>query len=114
MEQPTNLIKDPESVKPTTTEQEDITKEGQRRINLIWENTQSRIALSVVFVNLFLNSVLCLIVLIFNLDITANKLALLSLLVNPISLTMGIVIGFYFGRTNHTAIGGIGKKEGTR
>jgi hypothetical protein len=37
------------SLPATTTEQEDIVTAGQRKVNLIWEYTQSIIALLVVF-----------------------------------------------------------------
>lgn len=66
-----------------------ITK-GQRRINLIWETTQSAISILV-------------------------TLAILYTSINSISnetLTNAffLIVGFYFSRTNHAAIGGVGTK----
>lgn len=95
---------------PTTTEEEQSVTAGQRVVNLMWETTQARIAVYVVAVNLGLNSILCFSILIFNTDLNPNQLALVTLCLQPISLTTGIVIGFYFSRTNHTAIGGTGNK----
>lgn len=109
---------------PKTTEQEDLITEGQRKINMIWEMTQSKIALFVIYTGISVNVVVivafivvCLIGVIKQIDpviIVQITAALAS-----INLTTGIVIGFYFSRTNHSAIGGVGKKpqqsdQGTR
>lgn len=85
-------------MKPTTTIQEDITTAGQRRINLIWEITQAVIAIVVVAANMFaaLYSV-----------IAAGSGDVPVIL----SSSLFLIIGFYFSRTNHQAIGGIGSKE---
>ena len=79
-----------EPLSPTTTLQQDITTAGQRRINLIWEFTQAGIAILV-------------------------TLALIYTAVNKIDSAeirdaFFLIIGFYFSRTNHAAIGGIGIK----
>jgi len=83
------------SIPPTTTVQEDLTTAGQRRINLIWEYTQSAIALIVVGV--------------------ALGAAVLAMWQGKevsafLSFICGNVVGFYFSRTNHAAIGGVGPK----
>ncbi len=83
-------------VAPTTTVQQDLTKHGQRRINLIWEVTQSGIALGVTSSTLYVAAKLSL----FKPAETASFLLL--------SNAFFLVIGFYFGRTNHTRSGGIG------
>lgn len=82
---------------PTTTTQEDLTKAGQRRVNLIWEYTQAAIAITVVFCTMG---------------------AGLYLAIHPgmeqiptvMSMAFGTVVGFYFARTNHSTVGGIGPK----
>lgn len=99
-----------ESLPPTTTQEENIISAGQRTINIMWETTQARIAIFTVFSNIILNSVLSLFVIFVGVDVTANQMALITLCMQPISLTTGIVIGFYFSRTNHSTIGGVGKK----
>ena len=70
---------------------------GQRRVNLIWEFTQSLIALIVV----------C----------SAMATGIVGYLRNNpqptptiVTVAFGTVVGFYFGRTNHAAIGGLGPK----
>lgn len=68
---------------------------GQRRINLIWEVTQAGIALLVTATAL-LSSV------------GLTPIAGPALVGNAFFL----VIGFYFGRTNHQRIGGVGPMEG--
>lgn len=86
-----------DSKQPTTTEQEDLTVAGQRRVNLIWEFTQAAIAIVVV---------------------TANMIAALFNVFNDkavdvpmiLSSSLFLIIGFYFSRTNHAAIGSIGRK----
>jgi len=82
---------------PDTTEQQDITTAGQRRVNLIWEYTQALIAIVVV--------------------VTTMSAGLVTVwtkseqqVPNVICVAFGTVVGFYFSRTNHQAIGGIGPR----
>jgi hypothetical protein len=81
------------SLAPTTTAQQDLTTLGQRKVNLIWECTQACIALLVVISNMY---------------------AALFVVANPnntvLSNSLFLIVGFYFSRTNHSAIGGIGLK----
>lgn len=82
---------------PTTTTQQDLTVAGQRRINLIWEFTQAIIAVLIVMA-----------VVVASLFNVFNRL---PVEVPTILSTMGgMIIGFYYARTNHQAIGGIGMK----
>jgi hypothetical protein len=79
-----------QSVAPKTTEQEDITLAGQRKINLIWEYTQAFIA-----------------------GLIAIAMVVSALMkINDLTITNSffLVVGFYFSRTNHAAIGGVGAK----
>jgi hypothetical protein len=78
------------SLSPTTTAEEDIVTAGQRRINMIWEYTQAAIA------------ILSTVAFIYS---EINKLDSIG-----IRMAFSLVIGFYFSRTNHAAIGGEGKK----
>lgn len=82
---------------PTTTLQQDLTTAGQRRVNLIWEYTQAAIAVIVVLANIFAA--------LFNVfngrDIDVPII---------LSSSLFLIIGFYFSRTNHQAIGGVGEK----
>lgn len=86
---------------PTTTEQEDIeageerdertlVTRGQRLVNVIWEATQSVIAVSITFA------------------IIAT--AMMQIETPAITNAFFLIIGFYFSRTNHSAVGGVGKK----
>jgi hypothetical protein len=68
---------------------------GQRRINLIWEVTQSIIAIMVSGVTLVVSA------LVIQRSITDTAAFLL------LSNAFFLVIGFYFGRTNHEKTGGI-------
>lgn len=74
----------------TTTTQQDLSVAGQRRINLIWETTQAVIAVGITAAVIWL---------------TAHAIESRDLLD-----AFFVVIGFYFSRTNHAAIGGIGHK----
>ena len=85
------------SVPPTTTAEEDITTAGQRKVNLIWEYTQACIAISVVIANLVVGV---------HTGLSQKPSEVPPMLTNSLFL----VIGFYFSRTNHQAIGGIGRK----
>lgn len=86
--------KDP-SLPARTTFQEDLTYAGQRRINLIWEWTQAIIALGVVFMTTGAG----IYSMIHNVEIPTL-----------LAVAFGTVVGFYFSRTNHAAIGGVGIK----
>lgn len=78
-----------------TTEQEDVTQAGQRRISLIWEITQSVIAIMVVLSNVI--AALCN---VFNKrDVDVPVI---------LSSSLFMVLGFYLARTNHEKIGGVG------
>jgi hypothetical protein len=83
------------SLPPDTTAQQDMTTAGQRRVNLIWEYTQSVIALMVFGAGVFA----ALWGMIHNTEVSAFLAGI-----------CGTVTGFYFGRTNHEKIGGIGSK----
>lgn len=78
------------SMPPTTTLQEDVVTAGQRRINLIWELTQSVVALSITGTVVY----------------TAVKGISSEVVTNAFFL----IIGFYFSRSNHTQVGGLGRK----
>lgn len=78
------------SLPPTTTEEENTTTLGQRRVNLVWEFTQALIAIA------------CTAALIY---ISINEIN-----AEELKNAFFLIVGFYFSRTNHTAIGGVGKK----
>lgn len=86
------------SLPATTTQQEDITTAGQRKVNLIWEYSQAVIALLVVVANMIVG--------------TYHGIWKSGESDYPfiLSSSLFLVIGFYFSRTNHAAIGGIGNK----
>ncbi len=71
---------------------------GQRRINVVWEYTQAFIAGMVVTTVLFVAAWTSM------RGGEAQKLAAFVFLTGVANL----VIGFYFGRTNHQRVGGIG------
>jgi hypothetical protein len=80
-----------------TTAQQDLTFAGQRRINLVWEYTQAIIALIVVAATM-----------------AAGIYSAFSQKTEQVptimSVAFGTVVGFYFSRTNHAAIGGVGQQ----
>lgn len=82
-------------VAATTTIQQDLTTAGQRKVNLIWEYTQAAIAMSVILVSM----IAAIVAMWQNKEVSAF-----------LSFVCGNVVGFYFSRTNHAAIGGIGVK----
>lgn len=85
------------SFTPMTTTQEDLVVAGQRRVNLIWEYTQAIIAITVVVANM--------IAALFNV-FHGRSIDVPMIL----SSSLFLIIGFYFARTNHQNIGGIGPK----
>ena len=68
---------------------------GQRRINILWELTQAIIAIAVTLATLYVSAKL-------TIDGSSDMAAFLLL-----SNAFFLVIGFYFGRTNHTRTGGV-------
>lgn len=98
------------TLSPTTTEQEDLVAERQQDVNILWETTQSRIALVVVFAGVLVNAVIIVMIVFLNREVTVTQLSLISICLQFINLTAGIIIGFYFSRTNHQARGGVGSK----
>lgn len=94
------------NVAPTTTAAQDTTATRQSRVNLVWETVQAVIALSVVGVTLLvsarISSMLSLV------GATESQAASGSLAYMLLSNLASLIIGFYFGRTNHTRTGGTG------
>jgi cobalamin synthase len=73
---------------------------GQRRINIVWEVTQAIIALGVIGVTLYVNAVTAIFITKF-IEIQSSALMQLNVMA-------AIITGFYFGRTNHQRVGGVG------
>jgi len=78
------------SMPATTTEQEDIVTAGQRKVNLVWERTQAIIALSVTIALIYVS--------------------IMKIESEELKNAFFLIVGFYFSRTNHAAIGGVGIK----
>jgi hypothetical protein len=94
------------SIPPTTTKEQDLTTAGQRDVNMLWEGTQSMIAKYVILGTIVIDGAAVIISMLVGRDLTAAQGLSLGF-VN--SLAAGVV-SFYFSRTNHAAIGGIGQK----
>jgi hypothetical protein len=88
---------------PTETEEELRTGAGQRETSNMWESTQRQIALSVVSVALLVAGGLS----AFGKTESIQTAALVFLFG-----VANLVIGFYFGRTNHQRVGGVGPVTG--
>lgn len=84
---------------PTTTSEEDLHSKSQRKINLIWETTQGVVAVIVTLTACAIS-----VILIFRNE-HSSSLQLISSMVF-------MILGFYYGRSNHTNVGGV--KLGTR
>lgn len=81
---------------------------GQRWTNRLWEVTQATIAISVVLIALVVAAIVALWTLRMEGEgALASQTAALGLLSNSLFL----VIGFYFGRTNHQRTGGVGAQD---
>jgi hypothetical protein len=96
---------------PNTTLEEDTVTAGQRRINLIWETTQSQIAKVSIYTGLFTNMIVIILLIVFHKEISTTMIVVVMASLASMNGTMGIIIGFYFSRTNHSSIGGTGKKQ---
>ena len=80
-----------QSLAPNTTAQEDMTKAGQRRVNIIWEGTQAAVAVMITAAVIY----------------TAINKIETPVLTNAFFL----IVSMYFVRTNHQLIGGVGVKD---
>lgn len=89
----------------TTTAEEDRVTAGQRDTSMMWETNQKWIALIVIGVSVVVAGV----VVVFGYRIGATDLQLASAMF--LNGAANLVIGFYFGRTNHTRVGGVGASE---
>jgi len=87
------------SMPATTTYQQDLTMAGQRRVNLIWEYTQATIAGMVVLANMVVG--------VYDGVVVADHRPEFPVI---LSSSLFLIVGFYFSRTNHAAIGGVGMK----
>lgn len=80
----------------TSTQQHYLMTEGQRKVNLIWEYTQAAIAVVVVVCTMLTS--------MFAIYHGVEQVP------NVVAVAFGTVVGFYFSRTNHAAIGGVGSQ----
>ena len=103
-----NQRNDP-SLPAKTTFQQDLTQAGQRRINLIWEYTQALIAVLVVLTTMAAG-LFTMYVPTVAVGAGANLVQVPTSIPTVIGVAFGMVTGFYFSRTNHAAIGGVGTK----
>lgn len=86
---------------PNTTAEQDLHSASQRQVNKVWEYTQSVIAIAVTTTTLGVCVALV---------VKGGVEAAVQLLSNAFFL----IIGFYFGRTNHTNVGGVRSPYDTR
>lgn len=100
----------PPSLTPDTTAEEDLRTLGQRRVNLLWEGMQALIAGTVVSTALYVAAKLTLVALLPDVNERQMAMAITAFLL--ISNLVSLVIGFYFGRTNHARIGDAEKPKG--
>ena len=75
------------NLQSTTTSEEDRHSAGQRQINRIWELTQALIAVTVTGAFIYAS--------------------LIKIESRALDNTFFMVVGFYFGRTNHQRVGGV-------
>lgn len=79
---------------PTTTDAQNLVKEGQRNVNLIWETTQAVIAIAVTGAIIY----------------SAIAKVDSQILGNAFTL----IIAIYFVRMNHVKTGGVGSEKEDR
>lgn len=82
-----------------------LTTAGQRTINLLWETTQMKVALSFTWGSLGVAGVLA---------VLGKWIGSADLQLAAVVFLFGVanlVTGFYFGRTNHQRTGGVGAQD---
>lgn len=84
----------------TTTVEENLHTASQRTVNMMWERTQRQLSLFVVIASMIDG----LVITISNImGWGGGQLQVPTIF----SLGFGMIIGFYFGRTNHQTVGGV-------
>jgi regulator of protease activity HflC (stomatin/prohibitin superfamily) len=91
-----------------TLEADILRTAGQRRVNLIWEVTQAVIAMLVVGITL---TVAALAAREGMRGTSQQAISTLNSAITMLSNSLFLVIGFYFGRTNHQRVGGVGQND---
>jgi hypothetical protein len=85
---------------PTAVQKETTLRTAsQRRVNIIWEVTQACIAVGVVGVTLYANFI--------SATESGSNTSFQPAALTQLDVMAGLVIGFYFGRTNHQRMGGV-------
>lgn len=84
----------PKSIAPATTAEEDRHTASQRKVNQVWEFTQATIAV-------FMTVTVCIIMLLM---VWRGEY---SISLQFLSAAFFLIIGFYFGRTNHENVSGM-------
>lgn len=107
---PTVVKGEGDTLSPLTTEQEDIVAEGQRKIDLLLESTKSNISVTVVLAGVAVNCLLAIIVIAFNREVTITQMSILFVCLQFINIISGVIIGFYFSRTNPLPNNDVGKR----
>lgn len=87
------------------SEQKALTTAGQRNVNLMWETTQAKIALAIVYIVLAVAAVISVVGMLP--WATEKQIALAISAFLLLSNLSTLVIGFYYGRTNHQRVGGV-------
>jgi hypothetical protein len=101
------------SMPARTTFQDDLTTAGQRKVNLIWEYTQAAIAVMVVLTTM-IAGVYTMFYPTVSVGAGPAMVQVPTQIPTVIGIAFGMVTGFYFSRTNHAAIGGVGDKPNER
>lgn len=94
-----------ENIASRTTIEQDLRTAGQREINLIWEQTQKRIAMFVVLVANLVSAIVVIRGVLFVESVDAASAGLVLAAFTLLSSSCFLVLGFYFSRTNHARIG---------
>jgi len=89
------------SLAPTTTSEQDLRTAGQRSINLLWETTQRNIALFIISIT----SLIAAFIVVRGMMVESTSDGLVVAAFTLLSSLCSLVVGFYFGRTNHARIG---------
>lgn len=87
------------------SEQKALTTAGQRNVNLMWETTQAKIAVAIVYIVLGVAATVTMMGMLP--WATEKQLALAITAFLLLSNLSTLVIGFYYGRTNHQRVGGV-------
>lgn len=97
------------NIAPNTTAADDLRTEAQRWTSKLWELVQAYISCAVITIALLVNARVAWMIIVGG--VTESQIAAANSANQNINILASLIIGFYFGRTNHQKEAGVQKGD---